>query len=54
LAHYFEGVKVNQQNCKAVETLIFVEAGIFVQNMGLMRKAKCEEVLLLKYMNIIN
>ncbi len=30
LTHYMEGVKINQQNRKAVEIVILVEAGTFV------------------------
>jgi hypothetical protein len=34
--------------------VILVEAGTFVRNMDSMKKSKCEEALLSKYMNIIN
>jgi hypothetical protein len=54
LKHYLEGIKISQQNRKAVELVIFVEAGTFVRNMDLMKKSNREEVLLSKYMNIIN
>ncbi len=52
--HYMEGIKINQQNHKAVELVILVEAGTFVCNMDPMKESKREEVLLSKYMNIIN
>jgi hypothetical protein len=49
-----EVIKINQQNRKAVELVILVEAGSFVRNMDPMKKSKREKVLLSKYMNIIN
>jgi hypothetical protein len=54
LNHYLEGIKISQQNRKAVELVILVEAGTFVRNMDPMKKLNREEVLLSKYMNIIN
>jgi hypothetical protein len=54
LKHYMEGIKINQQNRKAVELVILVEAGTFICNMDPIKRSKREEVLLSKYMNIIN
>jgi hypothetical protein len=54
LKHYMEGIKISHQNRKAVELVILVEAGTFVCNMDPMKKSKREEVLLSKYMNIMN
>ncbi len=54
LTHYMDGVNISQQNRKAVELLILVKAGTTVQNMDPMKKLLREEVLLQKYMQIIN
>ncbi len=53
LTHYIDGVKISQQNRKAVELVILVEAGTTVRNMDPMKKSSHEEVLLRKYMQII-
>jgi hypothetical protein len=37
LKHYMEGIKINQQNRKAVELVILVEVGTFVCNMDPMK-----------------
>ena len=54
LTNYLEGAKITQQNPKAVEIVILVESGTCVRNMDAMKKAKCKEVLLRKYVSIIN
>jgi hypothetical protein len=54
LIHYMEGIKINQQNRKAIELVILVKAGTFVRNMDPTKKLKRKEVLLSKFMNIIN
>jgi hypothetical protein len=54
LTHYLEGAKITQQNPKAVEIVILVESGTCVRNMDAMKKAKCKEVLLRKYVSRIN
>jgi hypothetical protein len=54
LTHYMDGVKISQQNRKAVELIILVKAGTTVRNMDPMKKSSREEVLLRKYMQIIN
>ena len=54
LTHYMEGAKITQQNRKAVEIAILVEAGTSVRNMDAMKKTKREEKLFSKYVSIIN
>jgi hypothetical protein len=54
LTHYMDGVKISQQNRKVVELVILVKAGTTVQNMNPMKKSSHKEVLLWKYMQIIN
>ena len=49
-----DGLKISQQNRKAVELVILVKAGTTVRNMDPMKKSSREEVLLRKYMQIIN
>ncbi len=49
-----EGAKITQQNRKAVEIAILVEAGTYVRNMDAMKKTKREEKLFSKYLSIIN
>jgi hypothetical protein len=49
-----DGVKISQQNRKAVELVILVEAGTTIQNMDPMKKSSHKEVLLQKYMQIMN
>jgi hypothetical protein len=46
LKHYMEKIKISQQNRKAFELVILVEAGTFVRNMDPMKKSNCEEILL--------
>jgi hypothetical protein len=53
LIHYMDGNKIDQQNRKAVELAILVEAGTVVRNMDPMKKATREQVLLRKYIEII-
>ena len=53
LVHYMDGNKIDQQNRKAVELAILVEAGTVVRNMDPMKKANREQVLLRKYTEII-
>jgi hypothetical protein len=43
-----EGAKITQQNSKAVEIAILVEAGTSVRNMDAMKKTKREEKLFSK------
>ena len=54
LMHYMDGVPINQQNRKAVELAILVEAGTKVRDMDPMKKATREQVLHRKYLEIIN
>ena len=49
-----EGAKITQQNHKAFEIVILVEAGTYVRVMNAMKKAKHKEVRLRKYVSIIN
>jgi hypothetical protein len=44
----------SQQNCKAVELTILLEADSIVQNMGPMKKPKREEACVNKYGSKIN
>lgn len=53
LIHYMGGNKIDQENRKAVELAILVEAGTVVRNMDPMKKATREQVLLRKYIEII-
>jgi hypothetical protein len=53
LIHYMDGNKIDQQNRKAVELAILVEAVTVVCNMDPMKKATCEQVLLRKYIELI-
>jgi hypothetical protein len=54
LVHYMDGALIDQQNRKAVELAILVEAGTKVRDMDPMKKATREQVLHRKYLEIIN
>jgi hypothetical protein len=54
LIHYMDGALIDQQNRKAVELAILVEAGTKVRDMDPMKKATREQVLHRKYLEIIN
>jgi hypothetical protein len=54
LTLYMGRVKINEQNKKAVQLVILVEAGTAIQNKDPMKKSMRKEVLLRKYMQIIN
>ena len=54
LIHYMDGALIDQQNRKAVELAILVEAGTKVRDMDPMKKATREQVLHRKYLKIIN
>jgi hypothetical protein len=54
LNHYMEGAKIGNQNRKAVEISILVEAGTCVRNMDAMKKTQREDKLFSKYVSIIN
>ena len=45
LIHYMDGAVIDQQNRKAVELAILVEAGTKVRDMDPMKKATREQVL---------
>jgi len=54
LIHYMDGALIDQQNRKAVELAILVEAGTKVRDMDPMKQATREQVLHRKYLEMIN
>ena len=54
LTHYMDGATINQQNRKAIEIAILVEAFTKVRDMDPMKKATREDILLRKYTGIIS
>ena len=53
LMHYMDGALIDQQNRKAVELAILVEAGTKVRDMDPIKKTTREQVLYRKYLEII-
>jgi hypothetical protein len=54
LLHYMEGEPIRHSNRKAVEMALLVEAGTMVRNMDTMKKSDRENVLLRKYIALID
>jgi hypothetical protein len=53
LIHYMDGEKISHSNCKAVELVILIKAGMYVHGLNPMRKAQMGEIILTKYQGLI-
>ena len=54
LAHYSNGSRISNRNCKAVKLVILAEAGTYVRGLDPMKRAKQEDIFMLKYLHIVN
>ena len=54
LAHYLNGSRISNRNCKAVKLAILAEAGTYIRGLDPMKRAKHEDIFMRKYLHIVN
>jgi hypothetical protein len=54
LAHYLDGHRITNCNCKAVELAIAAKAGTYVRGLDPMKRAKQEDIFMHKYLHVVN
>ncbi len=54
LAHYPDGSRISNRNCKAVELAILAEDGTYVRGLDPMKRAQQDDICMCKFLHIVN